>query len=82
MFTVYDSKAEAYLQPWGNKTKGQAIRMFTDTVRDEKSNFNKHPEDYTLFEIGEYDESTAELLAHEAKISLGSAIEMLQDNNV
>lgn len=75
VYTVYDSKTEAYLKPFFMRTKGEAIRAFQDTVNDESSQFWKHPEDYTLFEIGEYDELSARMMPNEALIPLGTALE-------
>lgn len=74
-FTVYDSQSEAYLPPFTMQTKGAAIRAFSDSVNDTSTQFYKHPQDYTLFEIGEYDDQTATLRPYEAKISLGLAKE-------
>lgn len=75
VYTVYDSKTEAYLPPFFMKTKGQAIRAFTDTVNNRESQFWQHPADFTLFEIGEYNEASGELLNHDANIPLGMAID-------
>lgn len=74
-FTVYDSKTEVYLQPFLMQTKGAAIRAFADTVNDQSSQFAKHPEDFTLFEIGEYDDSTANMIPYDVKQPLGLAKE-------
>lgn len=60
-FTVYDSKVESYLRPFFMQTPAEAIRAFKETVNDGQSAFSKHPEDYTLLEVGTFDESTGEL---------------------
>ena len=80
IFAIYDSKAEAYLQPFFMPARGQAIRAFTEAVNDKSTNFYKHAEDYTLFEIGEYDDATAGVTALNAKTSLGCAIEFRRDD--
>lgn len=77
MFTVYDSKARAYLPPFFMQSKGAAIRSFDDSVNDPASAFHKHPEDYTLMELGTYDDSKAEFDLLEAHDALGCAIEFL-----
>jgi len=81
IFTTYDSKAEAYLQPFFMGTRGEAIRGWQTVVNDPKTQFNKYPSDFTLFEIGEYDETTGEITAHTAKVSLGVALEFLKQEN-
>lgn len=77
VYTVYDSKAEAYLQPFFSQSKGVAIRSFQEAVRDEKSNISKYPEDFTLFELGEYDDSNSKFNLHNTPQSLGVAVEFL-----
>lgn len=58
IFTVFDLKSEAYLQPFFLDTLGQAKRAITDCVNDPNHQFGKHPSDYTLHELGTYDDST------------------------
>jgi len=82
VFTVYDSKMETYMSPFLMLTKGQAIRSFTDAVGNSESQFCTHPEDYTLFEIGEWDDQEGCYTMHEAKISLGCAIEFREQAQV
>lgn len=79
VFTVYDSKVETYLQPFQARTKGEAIRSFADAVMDQKSQISQHPEDFTLFEIATYDDTTGVYTSLDAKISLGCAIEFKKD---
>jgi len=74
MFAVYDSKAGAYLQPFFMRSVPEAIRAFTDTVSNPDTAFHRHGEDFTLFQVGEYDDQTGEVspIRHNA---LGKAIE-------
>lgn len=57
IFSVFDEKAGAYLQPFFFDTKGQAIRAITDCVNDPNHGFYRHASDYTLFELGEFDDT-------------------------
>lgn len=41
---------------------GAAIRDFGDQCRDEKSELSKHPEDYELYHLGTWDDSTGETI--------------------
>lgn len=75
VFTVFDTKAEAYLQPFFMQTRGQAIRAWSDSVNDEQTQFFRHPADFVLYEIGEYDELQGTIRMYDAKISLGVALE-------
>lgn len=75
IFSIYDSKTEAYMQPFFSPTKGHAIRMWQDTISDKNSQFAKHPADFTLFEIGEYNDHNAQVTSLMTPLSLGSALE-------
>ncbi len=74
IFTVFDSKAEAFNTPFFLAAKGQAVRAFEDEVNSENSEFSKHPEDYTLFCLGEYDSDTGAITPIKLE-SLGTALE-------
>lgn len=58
VFSVYDSKAKAYMQPFFFKTQGLAIRAFSSAVQQADHEFSKFAEDYTLFHLGEFDEAS------------------------
>lgn len=77
IFTVYDSKSEVYSKPFMLKTKGEAMRGFVDVSNDKESAIGQHPEDYSLFEIGEFDDGSANIVNHDANVSLGVAIEFV-----
>lgn len=82
IFSVYDSAAESYLQPFFMQTKGQAIRAFTDAVNDNNNVFCKYPDDYTLFELGSYDDSKGSFVMLSAPRSIGNALEFKKVSNV
>ncbi len=77
MFVIYDSKANAYLQPWFLTTEAQAQRVFNDCVNDADHNFGRHPEDYTLFNIGQFNDATAEV-AWNAPVTLGNGLQYVK----
>ena len=81
VFTTYDSKVGAYLQPFVMRSRGEAMRAFESICNDGKSQFCLHPDDFTLFEIGEYDELSGNIVPHEAKISLGLALDFIKSVN-
>lgn len=72
-YSVYDSKAEAYLRPFFAPSRGLAIRSFADVVNDKTHEVNKHAADYTLFEIGDFDEATG-LFISKTPETLGNAL--------
>lgn len=58
VFTVFDEKAGAFLRPFLARSRAEALRMFQDTCRDDTTLLAKHPEDFTLFLCGSFDELT------------------------
>lgn len=57
-FSVYDSKAEAFLNPLFAQNAAVAIRSFTAAANDPQHDFYIHSDDFTLFELGEFDQET------------------------
>ena len=76
-FAVYDSKATAYMSPFFFPHAGQAIRAFSDTVNDPSTSLNRHPGDFTLFQIGEFDDETGVFTAT-SPVNLGTALNYRQ----
>lgn len=62
VFAVFDKKIGVYLQPFFQSTRGQAARTFGDNVLEPGSVIGKHPEDYSLYEIGMYEDGAGELV--------------------
>lgn len=80
IFAVHDSKAEIFGTPIFLPTLGLAIRAFADQVNNPEPNpISQHPEDYTLFDIGEYNQETGELIANKTPKSCGLALEFKQE---
>lgn len=77
VFSVFDSKAEAFLPPVYFRSRGEFLRAFGDSVNDPKSNLSKYPQDYTAFWLGTWDDSNAVFTAQPTPVSLGLAIEFV-----
>ena len=58
-YAVFDRKAELYSQPFLEIKDGTAIRAVQDIVINNKDHaFAKHPSDFSLHRLGEFDEQT------------------------
>lgn len=55
IYSVKDNAVEAYGKPFHAPTKGFAIRSFSDEVNRPDSQLAKHPEDFSLYELGTWD---------------------------
>lgn len=60
IFTVRDRALNAYGQPFFASSVGGAVRGFSDEVNRSADNnqLHKHAEDFDLFTLGEFDDST------------------------
>jgi hypothetical protein len=80
MFSVFDTKAEAYLPPMFFPTRGVAIRAFSQAAADEAHDFCKYSDDYVLFELGTFDPASAVFACHVTPVNLGSATSLRSSN--
>lgn len=76
VFSIYDSKTEAFIQPFYSQATGAAIRSFETAANEEGHQFATHAGDYTLFELGTFDESAGRFSLLDAPINLGTALQM------
>lgn len=72
--TIYDVKAQAYLPPFFLPNLDMGIRVFSDCLEDKTHQFSKHPEDYTLFTVGEFNDENGGLEIHPPQ-SLGNGVD-------
>lgn len=73
IYSVYDSKAKTFSQPFFSNAAGSALRSFQDIANDKNHPIGAHPEDYTLFEIGEFDDSIGTPIPYEKHTNYGLA---------
>jgi hypothetical protein len=75
VYSIFDSAAKAYTSPFFMHNDGLAIRAFQDNVNaEQENNISKHPDHFTLFKIGEFDDVTGEIKTDVVK-SLGTGLE-------
>lgn len=77
IYSVRDSKGEIYLQPFLQKTHGEAERSFKQAVQDEKSSICKFPEDYDLYFLGEFDDTTGKYMPLDTPQHIVKAIQLI-----
>ncbi|AXL14819.1 nonstructural protein [Microviridae sp.] len=75
IFSIYDEKAQAFITPFALPQAGMAMRTFADCCNNPEHAFGKHPHDYTLFQIGEFDDETAAITP--TKKPLGNGVEFV-----
>ncbi len=78
MASVWDDKLQVFGQPFPARTAGEALRIFSDSVQDDRSVINRHPEDYRLFSVGSFDDKSGTLVPVQPPSLLGTALEYVK----
>lgn len=63
MYAIYDMKSRQYASPMLAVNDEVALRMFEEIAADKSGQVGRHPDDYQLILIGEYDDSSGECQA-------------------
>lgn len=71
IFSVYDTKAQAFIQPFFAPLPAVAIRMIRRAADDEASDFHRFSGDYTLFHLGSFDTDNAQFDLFDTPNNLG-----------
>lgn len=84
MFAFFDSKAAFFSNPYFDQREASAVRAFSDAVNDcsnPNNMLNKHPEDYSLFYLGEFDNETGAIdIVRPTNLVTASAVRTLGSN--
>lgn len=80
MYSVFDSAVGSYMRPFFSDHKANAIRSFVNIVNDKNPDniINAHPDQFTLFELGEFEQSTGVFSSHAMPMSLGNGVEFIK----
>lgn len=62
-FSVRDAQAELFSRPFYFPTRGMAVRNFMDQCQDKDSPMRRHPDDFALYQVGEFDDNAGVFLA-------------------
>jgi hypothetical protein len=64
-YTIYDVASGTYMRPFFSQADGQAVRGFKDIATDADHEIGKHPEDYTLYRVGSFNDTTGKMEGEE-----------------
>lgn len=74
-FSVRDEAVGSFLPPMFFRSKGEAIRAFSDAVANPEHQFAKHMSDYVFFCVGEFNDASGMFGAFEP-VRIMSAFEV------
>ena len=63
LYAIFDRASGVYDGPLRGQADGVVVRQFCDLAVSEDHPVAQHPEDYTLFKVGEFNDGTGELEA-------------------
>ena len=82
IFSIYDSAAKFYMPPFMVPNKGVALREFADACNHKDSFLAKHPADFRMFRLGDFDDNSGVLSPLAQPEFLCNAVEFLNKDNV
>lgn len=78
VFSCYDVKAEVFGTPFMMAHAGQAVRAFKDLANDKQTTVGRHPQDFKLVQLGEWDDQDGEFVNQGPTVSLGFAADYVE----
>lgn len=72
LFAILDTKGQFYTPPFTARNVQLAQRSFAETANTPEHPFNKHADDYILYQIGTFDDENSVIETHKPH-PLGSA---------
>lgn len=81
VLACFDSKAGVFSVPFFLTTVSLGLRAFSDAANIPDHAINKHPEDYSLFLLGEWNDENGAFIALPEPKSLGNALNFKKQEN-
>lgn len=78
IYAIFDEKAQAFGRPYFCNHNGEAIRAFQDAVCEQGSRLAKHPADYKLYCLGNYDDNSGAIKGIAEPLFLANATDYLK----
>lgn len=78
VFSIYDAGISTWMPPLFARNKGEILRWFMEASNDSQSKISKYPSDYTLFEIGTWDDDKCKFSLLSTPVSIGIALEYVK----
>lgn len=77
-YTLYDVKALTYSPPFYAGAHGQAVRMVMEIAHDTNTTVGRHPADFTVYCIGQFNDATGSLLPRETREHIADVVSLLR----
>lgn len=81
VFAIYDSKTDAYMTPFFAPNGEDATRRVLSTAQQPNSLFHQFADDYTVMELGEWDEDSGTITTLEQNRVVGNVRHLINQYN-
>lgn len=79
VFSVRDEKIGIYMKPFMDAHLGNALRSWTEACNEPQSPFCKYPTDFTLYEVGTFDDLEGRLIPLTVPHKISTASEVIRE---
>lgn len=76
-YTLYDAKALTYSPPFYCGAHGQAVRAVMELVQDLNTTVGRHPADFTLYCVGQFNDAVGCLLPADVREHIADVTSLL-----
>ena len=80
MYSIRDAKAEIFKPPFFKSTHGEAERDYRTLCNDTQSLVNRYPEDFDLWFIGTYDDTSGKMESLATPQHIIKAVQCIQNS--
>lgn len=80
-YSIYDTASGVYNQPFLQHSDKEAQRSFQQLAIDSETQIGKHPEDYYLVRLGQFDDTKGTLIPEDRE-TICTALETISQYNV
>lgn len=74
IFTIRDQKLNAFNNPFTAPTADAVVRQLASDIREKNGDLGKYPEDFDLYELGEFDPESGTIATFQAPKHLTSML--------
>lgn len=72
VYSVYDRASGIYDRPFISHSDAAAVRAFSDIASDADHPIGKHPEDFTLYRVGTWEDNNGTIVPQDPEKVIGA----------
>lgn len=76
-YTLYDAKALTYSPPFYATAHGAAVRMVMDLASDQNTSVGRHPSDFSLYCVGQWNDAVGCLLPADVRQHISDVLPLI-----